>query len=141
MLCNNFDICGSQHNFDPMKWICAFVLMFCVTHAQTVADCDSLIASGIREMQKGEHARSLEMLTRAASVSQERGWHKQHFLALNNIGANYYNMLDYGEALRHYLRRPPPGSLKAWMPGKTGPMCIRDTMSARRVFPIRPMGT
>ncbi|QNK78655.1 hypothetical protein H7F37_06140 [Winogradskyella sp. PAMC22761] len=30
-------------------------------------------------------------------------WYKQQFLALNNIGANYYSMLDYGEALDYYL--------------------------------------
>ena len=72
-------------------------------HAQTKAACDRLIAQGIEQMKKREHPKSLELLTRAASLAHQRGWHKQHFLALNNMGANYYNMLDYGEALQHYL--------------------------------------
>ncbi len=71
--------------------------------SQSMAECDRLIQQGIDLMKKAEHPKSLEALTRAASMAHQRGWHKQHFLALNNIGANYYNMLDYGEALRHYL--------------------------------------
>ncbi|QQX77417.1 MULTISPECIES: tetratricopeptide repeat protein [Aequorivita] len=65
--------------------------------------CDSLIAKGVRLMLDGEHAQSLELLVKAEAMAQENNWHKQHFLAVNNIGANYYSMLDLGEALDNYL--------------------------------------
>lgn len=54
-------------------------------------------------MNKKNHAKSLELLTEAKTISEENNWHKQRFLAVNNIGANYYLMLDYGEALDNYL--------------------------------------
>ncbi len=62
-----------------------------------------MIIVGISEMNNKNHARSLEILTKARSIAEENQWHKQTFLAVNNIGANYYLMLDYGEALDNYL--------------------------------------
>ncbi len=87
-----------------MKWVLSLIALISFhAQSQTKAECDKFIQDGISKMLKAEHTNSLELLTRAASIAQEHGWHKQHFLALNNIGANYYNMLDYGEALQHYL--------------------------------------
>jgi len=54
-------------------------------------------------MQRNEHVRSLELLTQARVMAEKKNWHQQEFLAINNIGANYYMMLEYGEALNHYL--------------------------------------
>src|SRR5690606_16078598 len=71
--------------------------------AQTIEECDRLIESGIKEMNEKNHEKSLEILSRAKSLSEKNDWHKQLFLSLNNIGANYYLMLDYGEALDNYL--------------------------------------
>ncbi len=65
--------------------------------------CDSLIAKGIDAMWKKDHVKSLELLTRAKSIAEKNRWYKQLFLATNNIGANYFEMLDYGEALNAYL--------------------------------------
>ena len=65
--------------------------------------CDSLIKSGIDLMWKKEHEKSLEILTKAKNLAERSKWHKQSFNASNNIGGNYYLMLDYGEALKHYL--------------------------------------
>ncbi len=74
-----------------------------IISAQTLEQCDELIVSGVKEMNKKNHAKSLEFLTEAKAISEENNWHKQRFLAINNIGANYYLMLDYGEALDNYL--------------------------------------
>lgn len=71
--------------------------------AQTVEDCDKLIVTGVEEMNKKNHAKSLELLTEAKAIAESNNWHQQLFLAINNIGANYYLMLDYGEALDNYL--------------------------------------
>lgn len=71
--------------------------------AQTVGECHDMIIEGIDEMNNKNHARSLEILTKAKSLSEENNWPQQRFLAINNIGANYYLMLDYGEALDNYL--------------------------------------
>lgn len=54
-------------------------------------------------MWQKDHVKSLELLTRARNMAEINRWYKQQFLAINNIGANYYNMLDYGEALNYYL--------------------------------------
>lgn len=74
-----------------------------VLSAQTIEQCDALIEQGIDKMFAQEHTQSLEMLIEAKSLAESKGWHHQAFLATNNIGANYYMMLDYGEALRYYL--------------------------------------
>lgn len=71
--------------------------------ANTQAHCDSLIVSGIDFMWKKDHVKSLELLTQAKNLADKNRWYKQLFLATNNIGANYYTMLDYGEALNYYL--------------------------------------
>lgn len=80
------------------------VLLLCFTaKAQTVVQCDSLIVKGIDAMWKKEYVRSMELLTQARTIAEKNRWYKQEFLAINNIGANYYAMLDYGEALNYYL--------------------------------------
>src|SRR5690606_5589257 len=61
-----------------------------------------MIVEGVQEMNNKNHAKSLELLTEAQSIAQRNDWHKQLFLALNNIGSNDYLMLDYGEALDNY---------------------------------------
>ena len=54
-------------------------------------------------MNQKNYVKSLEFLTKAKAIAVQNNWHRQTFLALNNIGANYYSMLDYGEALNNYL--------------------------------------
>lgn len=71
--------------------------------AQTQAHCDTLIQQGVNAMWKKDYAKSIELLTEARTLAVKNHWYKQEFLAINNLGANYYNMLDYGEALNHYL--------------------------------------
>lgn len=79
------------------------ILLTPMLKAQTIEECDSLIAAGVKLMNEKDYVHSLEIHTRVRTVAQEKNWHKQHFLALNNIGANYFWMLDYGEALNYYL--------------------------------------
>lgn len=80
------------------------VLAFALQAQQSPkAMCDSIIVRGVRLMQEGDHVQSLELLVRARAMARENNWHKQRFLALNNIGANYYALLDQGEALDNYL--------------------------------------
>ena len=71
--------------------------------ANTIAHCDSLIKQGIDAMWKKDYVHSLELLTEARNLAEKNRWYKQLFLATNNIGANYYSLLDYGEALNYYL--------------------------------------
>lgn len=78
--------------------------MICVfSKAQTVEECDKILVEAVNEMNHKNHARSLELLTEVKSMAETNQWYKQLFLAVNNIGANYYLMLDYGEALDNYL--------------------------------------
>src|SRR5690606_22128330 len=81
-----------------------FILLFGpLLLAQSTAQLDSLLVEGIEARSNKEYTVSLELLTKVRTVAEENQWYKQQFLALNNIGANYYSMLDYGEALDNYL--------------------------------------
>jgi len=71
--------------------------------ADSIKQCDSLIQKGIDAIWKKQYVRSLELLTRARTIARQNHWYRQQFLATNNIGATYYEMLDYGEALNYYL--------------------------------------
>jgi cold shock CspA family protein len=71
--------------------------------AQTLEDCDKIILEGVQEMSNKNHAKSIELLSQAKSMANANHWPKQEFLAINNIGVNYYLLLDYGEALNQYL--------------------------------------
>lgn len=80
-----------------------YLFMCTSAAANTIAHCDSLIKSGIDAMWKKDHIKSLELLTEARNLAEKNRWYKQQFLAVNNIGVIYYSLLDYGEALNHYL--------------------------------------
>jgi len=87
---------------------CFFSIVLCLffiapANANTIEKCDSLIASGVEALNKNQYIKSLELLTQARALSEKNRWHKQHFLAINNIGANYYKLLEYGEALNYYI--------------------------------------
>lgn len=81
--------------------LCTF---FCIAaKGNTITKCDSLIRNGVDAMWKKDHVKSLELLTEARNMADKNRWYKQLFLATNNIGANYYSLLEYGEALNYYL--------------------------------------
>ena len=82
--------------------LCLFMCIV-ATAATPTAHCDALIKQGIDAMWKKDHVKSLELLTEARTLAEKNHWYKQQFLAINNIGANYYTMLDYGVALNYYL--------------------------------------
>lgn len=79
------------------------LLVFTGAAAQSITQCDTLIMRGVVAMQRSQHVKSLEWLTQARTMAEKNHWHKQEFLAINNIGANYYSILEYGEALNYYL--------------------------------------
>lgn len=92
-----------------IRQISFLVLMFCLFSAPAAAalksakDCDVLIHAAINAMGKKEHVTSLKLLYKAKEQAQQNNWYPQLFSAMNNIGGNYYLMLDYGEALDNYL--------------------------------------
>ncbi|MDR6969140.1 tetratricopeptide (TPR) repeat protein [Flavobacterium arsenatis] len=71
--------------------------------ASTIEKCDSLIVAGVTALNNNQYIKSLEFLTQARTLAEKNRWHKQSFLAINNIGANYYRLLEYGEALNYYI--------------------------------------
>lgn len=83
------------------------ILLFFVCHtistAQNIEACDSLIKIGVVQLEENDHIKSLDNLNKAFVMATENRWYDQAFLTLNNIGANYYSMLNYGEALHYYL--------------------------------------
>ncbi|MDD4374896.1 MAG: tetratricopeptide repeat protein [Bacteroidales bacterium] len=88
-----------------LKNIILLLLLFSpvILCAQNIEYCDQLIVEGVKEMNNKNHSKSLETLIHAKTLALDNNWHKQVFLSYNNIGANYYMMLDYGEALDNYL--------------------------------------
>ncbi|TGD57045.1 tetratricopeptide repeat protein [Flavobacterium humi] len=65
--------------------------------------CEALIEKGKEALNKNQYSRSLQLLTDALNLAKKNDWGRQQFLALNNIGANYYMLLEHGEALNYYL--------------------------------------
>ena len=86
-----------------MKWFLYILFLFISIQKGDIQECNDLIQSGVEAMHGKEHAQSLELLTKAKTIAEDNNWHREQFLAINNIGANYYSMLDYGEALDNYL--------------------------------------
>lgn len=86
-----------------MKFILILFLLASIQPINSPDECDKLIRKGVEAMNNKDHVKSLEQLTRARAIAEENNWYEQSFLAINNIGANYYMMLDYGEALNNYL--------------------------------------
>ena len=94
----------THHNLSMRISFLYIVLLFSnFIFAQKEAQLDSLLIQGIEARSNKEYQASLEILSKVRSIAEEKKMFKQQFLALNNIGANYYSMLDYGEALNNYL--------------------------------------
>jgi len=93
-------------SYSPFALLLLLCLFFCTgLRADTgnTVHCDTLIQRGIKAMWKKDHIKSLELLTEARAMAEKNHWYLQQFLATNNIGVNYYSLLDYGEALNYYL--------------------------------------
>ena len=97
-----------MHHTKKYRSFLTFMVLLCLfiskTNAAVTDRCDKLIKNGVEAMGRNENIRSLELLTQALVIAEKNHWHKQQFLAINNIGANYYSLLEYGEALKHYLK-------------------------------------
>ncbi|MCZ4318372.1 tetratricopeptide repeat protein [Aequorivita viscosa] len=91
--------------FNKIVMFLGLMLFSGLTNAQDkgLAYCDNLINEGVRLLYEGKHTQSLELLVEAEVLAKENNWSKQRFLAINNIGANYYSLYDYGESLDSYL--------------------------------------
>jgi len=65
--------------------------------------CDTLIVNGIEKMQHEQYRESIKLLLEAKKLAEKNTSYRHQFLANNNIGANYFAILDYGEALKYYM--------------------------------------
>jgi len=76
---------------------------FTSANAQTTIYCDSLIAEGVAASLKGNHVKSLELLTQARSLAERKQWDERSYKAILGIGNTYYAMYDFGEALNNFF--------------------------------------
>lgn len=108
--CLSFFILSKQNSYQKSRrFFIISIVLFCLclstkSYSNPITKCDSLIAAGVEAMQHNQHSKSLELLAQAKALSEKNHGYKQQFLAVNNIGANYYAMLEYGEALNYYLQ-------------------------------------
>ncbi|KFC24399.1 tetratricopeptide repeat protein [Chryseobacterium sp. FH1] len=87
-----------------MKFLLSIVVLLSVLQSDTSKKrCDELISKGIEALYQKKHTASLELFTEAKSISEQNNWYEQQFISTNCIGLNYYQMLDYSEALDYYL--------------------------------------
>ncbi|MCL9806988.1 hypothetical protein NAT51_15740 [Flavobacterium amniphilum] len=84
----------TNSNFFKKLNLITILLCFSLVKANTIQKCDALIKVGVEAMQKNKHKKSLEILTKCKIIADSNLWYKQQFLAINNIGANYYMLLD-----------------------------------------------
>jgi hypothetical protein len=86
-----------------MNYIVFIFCLFILPIQETKEECKELIQLGIEALNRQEYSASLEMLIDAQTIASNNDWNEELFSALNNIGANYYQLSDYGEALDNYL--------------------------------------
>ncbi len=86
-----------------MKYSYLFISLLLTLSSFGQEDTQQLIVKGINAMYEKDYETSLELLSKAKAQAEKSNNAEQLFLAINNIGANYYSMLDYGEALDNYL--------------------------------------
>lgn len=73
-------------------------------YSQSRKQCDSILSSAVEDIFKNEkYTSAILKLQHVKEVAQAQSFQKQHFLATNNIGVAYYQMLDYGNAIQYYL--------------------------------------
>ncbi|GGG51927.1 tetratricopeptide repeat protein [Bizionia arctica] len=87
-----------------MKYVLIFLLLIQSFENDTIHYCDGLIKRGLEAHINKNYLKSLELLTEAQTLAKKNNWQKELFNATNGIGVNYYEMLDYGEALDNYLQ-------------------------------------
>lgn len=66
-------------------------------------DLNHTIKAAIEAQQRGDYTQSIELLITVKEEAEKNKWYKELFLTYNNLGANYYLLTDYGEALENYL--------------------------------------
>lgn len=93
----------SRSYYKSLIYIFFLLFLPCQAFAITPKDCEKMIIEGVEAMNKKDYAKSLQILFRTKKIAQDNRFYREEFLAVNNIGANYYMMLDYGEALNNYL--------------------------------------
>lgn len=87
-----------------MKFLFSFIVLISVLQNDSSKKrCDELISKGIEALYQKKHTASLELFTEAKGLSEQNNWYEQQFISTNCIGLNYYQMLDYSEALDYYL--------------------------------------
>lgn len=86
-----------------MKLFIIALLLVVQIQEKSQKEYDLMIQNAINDLNNNEFTRSLELLIEVEKIASQKGWHREHFLAVNNKGANYYKMSDYGEALTNYL--------------------------------------
>lgn len=94
---------GSNYNYFLLGLFLLFTLNLSSKPTQDKS-CRTLVEKGVEAMLDKKHNTSLELLTQVKDVAQRNDDYSCLFLALNNIGANYFALLDYGEALENYLK-------------------------------------
>ncbi len=97
-----------RNKYSLLRFLFFTVVMLYFSHVfsqgNTQAECDRMIESGIKALNKNELTRSLETLSQVRNLAQKNGWSKQEFLALNSLGNVYYRVSEYGEALNFFLQ-------------------------------------
>jgi len=84
--------------------LCWFFVPFTISAQDTnFKSCESLIREGVQERVNKNYARSLDILLNAKELATENKWDNLSFLAINNIGIIYSELLEYGDALEAFF--------------------------------------
>ena len=94
-----------------MKKASLLSLFLCFSLFLLAQDCQQLIHKGVDDYENQQHNHSLEALLQAQEMAQEKDDNACLYLALLNIGNNYFSLLDYGVALEFYLKAHKIASL------------------------------
>jgi hypothetical protein len=89
--------------FSTLILLLLFILFCGQANAYNKTYCDSIVKKDIDAMLGKDYAKAFDLLIEGQNISKENHWNDLQFIATNNIGAIYYYLLDYGEALHYYL--------------------------------------
>ena len=72
--------------------------------AQNIEVCDSLLQQAIKASDEKDYFHSLELLSKAKEIAEQKNAYEQQFWIYTNIGINYAELTDYRTSLDHFSK-------------------------------------
>ena len=93
------------HTMKILNTILYILLSLTITiSAQNIEVCDSLLQQAIKASDEKDYFHSLELLSKAKEIAEQKNAYEQQFWIYTNIGINYAELTDYRTSLDHFSK-------------------------------------